>query len=85
MTGRGRGYCAGYPAPGYAFPGGRRMGWGRGWGRGRFAPSAYPYRVSPSQEKEMLEREKDVLKQELQAMKEEMKKVEERIKELKGK
>jgi hypothetical protein len=36
MTGRGLGYCAGYPAPGYMHPApGRGMGWGRGWGRGR--------------------------------------------------
>lgn len=39
MTGRGAGYCAGYPAPGYAnFTPGRGMGFGfgRGLGRGRF-------------------------------------------------
>ena len=30
MTGRGAGYCAGYPAPGYA-----NAGFGRGFGRGR--------------------------------------------------
>ena len=48
MTGRAAGFCAGYPAPGYAnpMPGRRfgygmvsRFGWlfgrGRGWGRGR--------------------------------------------------
>ena len=36
MTGRGAGFCAGYPAPGYANPvGGRGMGMGRGGGRGR--------------------------------------------------
>jgi len=42
MTGRGGGYCAGYPAPGYANPapgrgfgrGGRGRGWGPGFGRG---------------------------------------------------
>jgi hypothetical protein len=43
MTGRGAGYCAGYPVPGFANPwvpawGGRGRGWGgrgRGfWGRG---------------------------------------------------
>jgi len=44
MTGRGLGYCAGYPTPGYMHPAGRRlgMGFGRGpwaggfggWGRG---------------------------------------------------
>lgn len=31
MTGRGAGYCAGYPVPGYMNPGrGRGIGWGRG-------------------------------------------------------
>ena len=44
MTGRGAGYCAGYPVPGFMNPGGGRgMAWGRGggggmgmgWGRGR--------------------------------------------------
>jgi len=38
MTGRGAGYCAGYPVPGYMNPAGGRGygGWGRGgggWGR----------------------------------------------------
>lgn len=33
MTGRGAGYCAGFPVPGYMNP---YAGWGRGWfGRGR--------------------------------------------------
>jgi hypothetical protein len=38
-TGRGLGYCAGYPSPGYTRGAGMGMGWGRGggrgWGRGR--------------------------------------------------
>ena len=34
MTGRGAGFCAGYPVPGYANPVGGR-GYGMGWGRGR--------------------------------------------------
>ena len=49
MTGRGAGYCAGYPMPGFMNPYGGRgmgmawgrgggmgmgMGWRRGWGRG---------------------------------------------------
>jgi len=37
MTGRGAGYCAGYPVPGFMNPYPRRgfWGWGRGfWGRG---------------------------------------------------
>ena len=46
MTGRGAGYCAGYPVPGYMnpLPGGGARGWGRGrgWGLGRWAaPWAY--------------------------------------------
>jgi hypothetical protein len=41
MTGRGVGYCAGYPVPGFANPGvprggrGRGRDWGRGVGQGR--------------------------------------------------
>jgi hypothetical protein len=37
MTGRGAGYCAGYPVPGYANPIGGRGWYGRGriFGRGR--------------------------------------------------
>ncbi len=34
MTGRGAGFCAGYPVPGYANPVGGRRGLGRGFGRG---------------------------------------------------
>jgi hypothetical protein len=33
MTGRGRGYCSGYAAPGYMYPG-PGLGYGRGFGRG---------------------------------------------------
>lgn len=46
MTGRGAGYCAGYPVPDYANArgGGMGMAWGRGGGRGYgrrgFAPTA---------------------------------------------
>ena len=36
MTGRAAGYCAGYPAPGYANPGGRGYGGGLGGGRGGY-------------------------------------------------
>lgn len=42
MTGRGLGYCAGFPHPGFMTGGGgfgrgwgRGMGWGRGFGYGR--------------------------------------------------
>jgi hypothetical protein len=39
MTGRGMGYCAGFPGPGFMSPGpgmgfGRGVGFGRGFGRG---------------------------------------------------
>lgn len=53
MTGRGMGYCAGFPNPGFMNPGygfgrggwfGRGFGRGRGWGRGGFLPFlGYPY------------------------------------------
>lgn len=45
MTGRGMGYCAGYPGldymypgPGFGYGGGRGLGRGRGWRRFDFAP-----------------------------------------------
>ncbi|NLJ85039.1 MAG: DUF5320 domain-containing protein [Firmicutes bacterium] len=44
MTGRGAGYCAGYPVPGFANPiGGRGFGraFGRGWGRGMGRGGSY--------------------------------------------
>lgn len=42
MTGRGAGYCAGFPTPGFMNPAGGRLGLGLGWGRGR-GPWSYPY------------------------------------------
>jgi len=64
MTGRGAGYCAGYPAPGHmnpvpgrGFGRGRGFGGGRGFGRGRgrvrgfgWDPSVWggPYGSDPS-------------------------------------
>jgi len=58
MTGRAAGFCAGYPAPGYANPvGGRSMGMGRGrgfrggrgfgWGRAGYDLPAYGSAVNP--------------------------------------
>jgi len=48
MTGRGAGYCAGFPYPGYANPWYGGFGWGRGGGRGRgrgfgFRRGFHPY------------------------------------------
>lgn len=46
MTGGARGYCAGYPVPGYVNAGpGFGAGWGGGWGRGwrhRFYATGVP-------------------------------------------
>ena len=45
MTGRAAGYCAGYPVPGFMNP---TVGFGRGWGRGRWgSPAQYPYTYPP--------------------------------------
>ena len=94
MTGRGMGYCAGYPQPGYTHPyrGGFGRGWGRGLGRGfgrgfgrGWGYPAYPYRMSVSEEKEVLKNEKEALKSELDSLKKEMETIEDRIKELKKK
>ena len=42
MTGRGAGYCAGFPSPGFMNPVGGRLGLGLGRGRGRgFSPYGY--------------------------------------------
>lgn len=43
MTGRGAGYCAGFPGPGCANPRGGGRGLGRGFGPGRgFGGGYYP-------------------------------------------
>jgi hypothetical protein len=47
MTGRGAGYCAGYPVPGFMNPawglGGGGWGWGRGGGGGGWRHSHWYY------------------------------------------
>jgi len=86
MTGRGMGYCAGHPRPGYGmYPYVRGFGRGRGWGQGygrRYYPAS-SYRMTVSEEKEILQSEKEALENEVEVLKEEMKIVEKRIKELK--
>jgi hypothetical protein len=83
MTGRGRGYCAGYGAPGYANP---APGLGRGWGGGgrgwrhRYYATGLPgwarygcyapywQPPSPEEETELLKDQAEALKRELDAI-----------------
>ena len=90
MTGRGAGYCAGNPDPGYAKPGygrgfgrGLGRGFGRGyWGRGRgFSrrgnyPEPY-YHPEPTKEEE-----KSYLEKMVKGLEEEIKAIRERIQEI---
>jgi len=83
MTGRGAGYCAGYPLPGYmnpiqyrgwgrGFGRGGGFGRGRGWGRGFYSYppyASYPPYTPPQTSKE----EKAFLQDELAGLEEEMK------------
>lgn len=95
-TGRAMGYCAGYPAPGYANPGfGRGLGFGRGrgggrgggrgrggnFGFGRMAPAAYP-RFSPAAPTP--EAEMEWLESMVQDLEEELKNIKARIESLKS-
>ena len=81
MTGRGRGYCAGFNTPGFMNP-----GFGRGFGRGRgFAWRARAMQVTPIEQPTVIteKQEKQFLEQELDALKQEIKEIEKRLKELK--
>ncbi len=92
MTGRAMGYCAGYPTPGFANPGGRGLarGWGRGVGRGMawrhggwrtpgYYASAYYRPVAPLTQ----EQEKTAIQNQLEFLKEEMETLQHRLDELK--
>ncbi len=93
MTGRRRGYCAGYPTPGYANRGvgpgmpGRGRGLGRGYyGRGRgFGPGwgapAY-MRRAVMDDADSLAEEADFLKNEVKAIEERLAEMEESLKGL---
>jgi hypothetical protein len=93
MTGRGLGYCAGYPHPGYLNPGGRGMGrgfgrgmgrgfgrgMGRGFGRGmEYYPPAWNYPYPV--EPPTPKEEKEILRQEKGLVEEELKILKEEMK-----
>ncbi len=90
MTGRGAGYCAGYPAPGYLSPAGGRGFWGRGrgggWGRRNWyhatglpfwARAAQGFFGAPS-----AEQERDALRQQSQQLQESLNAINQRIEDL---
>lgn len=94
MTGRGAGYCAGYPVPAYMNPvpgRGRGYGFGRGWGRGHgwgrgfgrgFGWYANPYMAPLYPANVTPRQEAEMLKEQAGAMREEIDAINNRIKEL---
>ena len=96
LTGRGRGYCAGYNSPGFANgvpAGGRGMAWRRGRGRGfrlvsqpQLVPvqqvQPQPVSVQQVDERQLLEQDKEDIKEEVKALKEELDQIEKRLKEI---
>jgi hypothetical protein len=97
MTGRGAGYCAGYPLAGYANPvSGRGFGYGRGLGRGGFGRgfkrgfgwARYPYTYAnqplvPAQPDSLSpKQEADMLKAEAKAMQAEIETINQRLKDI---
>jgi len=85
MTGRGAGFCAGFPAPGFLNPYGFGRRWGFGCSRRWAAPyyvapyPAYPagYWSTPAQEATFLKRQAD-------ALRESLRNIEKRLRELGG-
>jgi hypothetical protein len=90
-TGRGMGYCSGYPAPGYATPGFGRFGRGRGFRYWRRWPVAYPSYVpsaapfpyvppaAPAPEEEL-----EYLQEAARNLEEELKSIKTRIEDLRS-
>jgi hypothetical protein len=81
-TGRGFGFCSGFPYPGYSvgpgFGGGRGRGFGRGFGwragfRPGFGPFDYsfpePYDYSPDQEKDFLKHQISAMEKTIENLK----------------
>ncbi len=87
MTGRAAGYCAGYPAPGFASaPGGFRgarwpWGGGRGW-RHWFYATGLPFWARGGFPAPSLEQERDALKAQAKWMAEALEAINKRIQEL---
>lgn len=91
MTGRAAGYCAGYEAPGFMNPYGRRMGGGFGWGRGRGPFGGYPpgvgfwgapYGVYPYAPSYSGEQEKQALQSQVKFFEDQIAALRKRIEEL---
>ncbi len=87
MTGRGAGFCAGYAVPGF-----RNPGFGRGLGRGLrrgFVRAAPINRIVPvqqptkEQERQYLENEVNMIEQERKALDQEIESIRKRLEELK--
>lgn len=72
MTGRGLGYCAGYPSPGFMQPG---FGRGRGFRRRfyRYPIPVEPIRLTKQEQRKILEEEKKELELELKSIQEKLK------------
>ena len=100
MTGRGAGFCAGYPVAGYAnaavpgrglgfgFGRGRGRGFGRGMGRSWAANAymyGYPYQGGYAPADITPKQEADMLKNQAEAMKQEIEAINQRITELESK
>ncbi len=86
LTGRGRGYCAGYNQPGFMAPGfGGGQGWGRGLGRGFGRRGFWDYGpYQPYQPQITKKEEKKILEDEVTDLEEELKAIKARLTELKG-
>ena len=80
MTGRGMGFCAGYPTPGYMNPGpgyGQSMAYGRGRGLGRgMGWRRWAVPNAPADEKKMLQEETGLLQEELKLLQDRIKELE---------
>ena len=80
-TGRARGFCAGFNAPGF-------MSFGRGMRRRGFGLRARATQPIPTQQTQSVvitkKQEKQFLEQDLKALKKEIKEIEKRLKEFKN-